>query len=50
MRQYKVTGIKQTTYISKGFNNGFAHLLSAQHSSVYKFINGLRRQQILTEI
>ncbi|KAL4142125.1 hypothetical protein QTP88_004642 [Uroleucon formosanum] len=38
------------TNICEGFNNGFAHLLSAQHPSIYKFINGLRRQQNLTEI
>ncbi|KAL4083483.1 hypothetical protein QTP88_028799 [Uroleucon formosanum] len=38
------------TNICEGFKNGFAHLLSAQHPLIYKFINGLRRQQNLTEI
>lgn len=40
----------KTNNICEGFNNGFAHLLSAQHPSIYKFINGLRRQQNLTEM
>lgn len=32
------------------FNNGFFYLLSAQHPSIYTFINGLRRQQHFIEV
>jgi len=36
--------------ICEEFNNEFTNLLSAQYSSIYKFINGLRHQQNLLEL
>jgi hypothetical protein len=40
----------KTNNICEGFNNGFAHLLSGQHRSIYKRTNSLRCHQNLTEI
>jgi len=39
----------RTNNACEGFNSGFQSLLSAHHPTIWKFIEGLKKQQNLTD-
>lgn len=42
--------LPKTNNACEGFNSGFSSLLGASHPTIYKLIDGLKEQQVLTEL
>ncbi|XP_021952041.1 uncharacterized protein LOC110848975 [Folsomia candida] len=42
--------LPKTNNSCEGFNSGFSTLLGASHPTIYKLIDGLKEQQVLTEL
>jgi len=50
VRESVLSNIGKTNNGSEGFNAAFANLLSAHHPNIWKFIDGLKKQQVLTDV